>query len=1455
MKATKLIWAGILVSALYFFITTISSNESHALVMKNNYILSSKQDFIRVSGRCERGGQKVKSGATESSTKHPQTYPGCTVRVMDAGTSNLTTIYSDGTGTSKTNPFIADTITGNFEFWVSANEIDIQLSGGISPNNIPSPFYWAMNYSPSTFYQIQNEQQNAESTPVAKRNTIELGEGLVAVDDAENKVTQITTNGVDTQCINPITLGANGNKTSLTVSVTAGQTQITLPSRLNYKGGQWVAIEKAGVNGEPHISKILKVNRRTRLMTLETPIVTTVSNVTMRPDNYVPFQEAIETLNKKVCASAGRYMFYNKPAARELVMRAATEGQPLIIEGAGENLTQLEFWGGGDGLKSIPLSLGANSDYALMNRVAGSATLTCNACLSSKWVGRKSSLVKFENRDYFIVAVPDTSTLVLDTAQSVTGSIAVFLNPDYHTLVIKNLSLFVGSSRTFYNPDTTYQDQNRGWGINLANVSVVNHLRISNIRVHGFRNSGGIYCSNCQTATVHDSIFRNNGTTNVGFIGGETTWLSGGEPNVLNLYSNQFDFQADPMTSTDLSLSGLSSGPDLTSPQAVAPSNCPTCASSILDSVDSVFLPEHLGRVIRIYGGGTVGGDITAVIMEVISPTKVRLSERLNKTTPISGKTGVIFRTPTAALWFVRANNITADSNTIQGNFGKSSARVSSLRVEYSSNQDWRNTWIEDAGGSGGASVYLYKTFGIRFRGLKTNNQGACNPSNPDDVDQHCWDMEGESAEATKIEGTGGSLSILHYKFDANSSLWLDQSNNGTPDFSMENGPQKIIYGPFIKNSQYGSVQVDTGTLYDEVYGKNFVVNPTFSNGLTGWTQTVSGIITPKTDGLDRYKNYIRLNATAKPESNVIDGVFEQTVSIPDGRMDENYVLAFDMRYISSVNGGPTGGFVDLQVIPTTGGTGYNYPPSFKYQIRSDNATGFEVNRWYRVQMNLKLAHFNNLNRNFKIVIRCTKGATVPIADFTNFMLQAGRHASWSNEQVVTNRGGVVDSDADIYLKKGAGGGIRSTCVDNDGKVIFGCVSSSESEVGSNGFFPRNVTQTAHGLGAAETWWAVYKDTSNNWVKADGSDPTKAATGIVRVLDVNTLLEFTTPGVYTQLSHGFSTSAILVLGDTPGSIVSATEGDVRQKLGEAFSTDLIRIYPMPASIGGGGSGGSSSGSGVPTVTAVSPLPYGTPSIVNCTGCSPAGIYTYVEAVMAYVYAPGWWWKSESGPPACASANTKYGYTFVDSGQTRFVACTGTNTLAFFDWNNGVLGSGGSGGSSYTLNSSGSFVIPGADSWGIQTPTYLFTHATANTIRVFKFRVTAPIEITRVTVNSNTNVSGGFYALGIYNDAGTTKLLDTGAVSTTTWSGTTTITVSSVTLQPDVWYWLAETTSSNSIQMLLVSLNSNMSAVLNGVTTVMGTAANSSTAGVLPSTLGTITPSNFTTAPWVKLSRN
>lgn len=78
-----------------------------------------------------------------------------TVTVYDAGTVNLSTLYSDSAGTAKTNPFNTDSV-GRFSFFADPGEYDITVSGaGIT------------TYTLSSVSIIGEDSRNIKSDPTS----------------------------------------------------------------------------------------------------------------------------------------------------------------------------------------------------------------------------------------------------------------------------------------------------------------------------------------------------------------------------------------------------------------------------------------------------------------------------------------------------------------------------------------------------------------------------------------------------------------------------------------------------------------------------------------------------------------------------------------------------------------------------------------------------------------------------------------------------------------------------------------------------------------------------------------------------------------------------------------------------------------------------------------------------------------------------------------------------------------------------------------------------------------------------------------------------------------------------------------------------------------------------------------------------------------------------------------
>jgi hypothetical protein len=89
----------------------------------------------KAQGYCEKGGQTVTVFGLVSTTTVQRSYASCTVTVYATGGTTLSTLYSDNSGTSKANPFTADT-DGYWSFYAADGRYDVKFSGG----GIATPF-------------------------------------------------------------------------------------------------------------------------------------------------------------------------------------------------------------------------------------------------------------------------------------------------------------------------------------------------------------------------------------------------------------------------------------------------------------------------------------------------------------------------------------------------------------------------------------------------------------------------------------------------------------------------------------------------------------------------------------------------------------------------------------------------------------------------------------------------------------------------------------------------------------------------------------------------------------------------------------------------------------------------------------------------------------------------------------------------------------------------------------------------------------------------------------------------------------------------------------------------------------------------------------------------------------------------------------------------------------------
>jgi hypothetical protein len=135
---------------------------------------------------------------------------------------------------------------------------------------------------------------------------------------------------------------------------------------------------------------------------------------------------------------------------------------------------------------------------------------------------------------------------------------------------------------------------------------------------------------------------------------------------------------------------------------------------------------------------------------------------------------------------------------------------------------------------------------------------------------------------------------------------------------------------------------------------------------------------------------------------------------------------------------------------------------------------------------------------------------------------------------------------------------------------------------------------------------------------------------------------------------------------------------------------------------------------------------------------------------------------------------------------------------------------------------------------------------ANEVRFYQFQLLFSITVSRISFNVTGGSNGAKFSFGIYNSAGSSKLIDSGAL-TVAGTGVQTATITPVTLSAGTNYIYAQTATvaANVNGPSLANMSSNVLPVWNANGTRSGTAANASSAGVLPTTLGSLSADNTT----------
>lgn len=257
-------------------------------------------------------------------------------------------------------------------------------------------------------------------------------------------------------------------------------------------------------------------------------------------------------------------------------------------------------------------------------------------------------------------------------------------------------------------------------------------------------------------------------------------------------------------------------------------------------------------------------------------------------------------------------------------------------------------------------------------------------------------------------------------------------------------------------------------------------------------------------------------------------------------------------------------------------------------------------------------------------------------------------------------------------------------------------------------------------------------------------------------------------------------------------------------------------------------GGGSSGGGSGTVTSVAATGDGT-VLASSVGGSPVTTSGTLALSLANATA-----NTVLGNATASPAAPTYGQVVNAQIANATIDLTAKVVNALPPANGGVA--------NVATNGQGYFVSDGRLNtyMGLSDAACSFTNGTINQVLAFQFTLPIAITVSRVSVTIVGVSSSNFASVGIYNAAGTTKLIDSGTFSTTT-ATTLTNTITPVTLTPGV-YWYAHTSNVTAATGAGLTNPSGtpIAPLLGAHTPRVGTAANASSAGVLPSSLGAIT---------------
>jgi hypothetical protein len=228
-------------------------------------------------------------------------------------------------------------------------------------------------------------------------------------------------------------------------------------------------------------------------------------------------------------------------------------------------------------------------------------------------------------------------------------------------------------------------------------------------------------------------------------------------------------------------------------------------------------------------------------------------------------------------------------------------------------------------------------------------------------------------------------------------------------------------------------------------------------------------------------------------------------------------------------------------------------------------------------------------------------------------------------------------------------------------------------------------------------------------------------------------------------------------------------------------------------------------------------------------------------------------------PAYAGGNPKIitpGNSAASDDSRKVVLCPGCSPI--FPSGDGIAGQVANRGDAVIL---GSLVdLPAGNNnhgnhillpWNPETTT-TGTVGSNNQVKFWRFEVTRSIKVASLSFEIAAAVGSSNAGVSIYSSDGLNKLIDSGAIGSGT-TGVKTATLGTSVLLTKGHYLLAYTVTDTGVTFRAVALASSLNNLINVGTVHRGQAGNSSSGGVNPSSLGTITTSSTTAVPVVLLN--